>query len=199
MQVLAGLHRADRGTIMIDGRAVNFRSPEDAIRAGIVLVPEDRAHQGAILGLSIGDNIALPNLARFARHGFIDRAHAATAAREWSTRLQVKCRDTDQPVEQLSGGNQQKVVIAKWLLAEPRILILDEPTKGIDVGSKAAVHQLVSELVQQGLGVILVSSELPEVMGMSDRILVMRRGRVRGLFERGSAAAETILRAALDS
>ena len=198
MQVLAGLHRADRGTIMIDGRAVSFGSPDDAIRAGIVLVPEDRAHQGAILGLSIGDNIALPNLARFTRRGFVDRRLAAAAAREWSRRLQVKCSDIDQPVEQLSGGNQQKVVIAKWLLAEPRILILDEPTKGIDVGSKAAVHQLVSDLVQQGLGVILVSSELPEVMGMSDRILVMRRGRVRGQFERGTAA-ETILRAALDS
>jgi rhamnose transport system ATP-binding protein len=198
MQVLAGLHRADRGTITIDGRAASFGSPDEAIRAGIALVPEDRAHQGAIPGLSIGDNIVLPNLARFTRRGFIDRALAAAAAREWSTRLQVKCRDTDQPVEQLSGGNQQKVVIAKWLLAEPRILILDEPTKGIDVGSKAAVHQLVSELVQQGLGVILVSSELPEVMGMSDRILVMRRGRMRGQFGRGTAA-ETILRAALDS
>jgi rhamnose transport system ATP-binding protein len=199
MQVLFGLHRADRGSVMIAGQPVNFASPDDAIRAGLVLVPEDRQHQGAVLGLSIRDNIGLPNLASLSRFGFCSAGRSASAARDWSARLQVKCADINQPVEQLSGGNQQKVVLAKWLLAQPRILILDEPTKGIDVGSKAAVHQLTSELVQQGLALILVSSELPEVMGMADRILVMRRGRVRGLFERGSAAAETILRAALDS
>ena len=199
MQVLFGLQRADRGNMTLDGRTVHFGSPEDAIRAGIVLVPEDRAHQGAMLALPIRDNIVLPGLAQFARYGFFSRPRAAAAAAEWSARLQVKCDSTLQPVEQLSGGNQQKVVLAKWLLAQPRILILDEPTKGVDVGSKAAVHQLASELVQQGLAIILVSSELPEVMGMSDRILVMRRGRVRGLFERGSADAAAILRAALDS
>ena len=199
MQVLFGLHRADRGSVVLAGETVNFASPDEAIRAGVVLVPEDRQHQGAVLGLSIGDNIVLPSLAGLARLGFCRGGRSASAAREWSARLQVKCRDVDQPVEQLSGGNQQKVVLAKWLLAKPRILILDEPTKGIDVGSKAAVHQLTSELVQQGLSIIMVSSELPEVMGMADRILVMRRGRVRGLFERGSADAATILRAALDS
>jgi rhamnose transport system ATP-binding protein len=199
MQVLFGLHRSDRGGVTIAGRAVNFRNPEEAIRAGVVLVPEDRQHQGAMLGLSIHDNIVLPNLDRFARYGFYDARRGAEAAREWSARLQLKYRAVDQQVEQLSGGNQQKVVLAKWLLAQPHILILDEPTKGIDVGSKAAVHQLASDLVQQGLAIIMVSSELPEVMGMADRILVLRRGRVRGLFDRGDADAAAILRAALDS
>ena len=114
-------------------------------------------------------------------------------------RLQVKCADAQQEVGSLSGGNQQKVVLARWLLTAPRVLILDEPTKGIDVGSKAVVHRLMSELVQQGLGVIMVSSELPEVLGMADRILVMRRGRARGLFERADASAEAILKAATDA
>ena len=199
MQVLFGLHRADRGEVLLEGVAARFSGPDAAIRAGVALVPEDRQHQGAVLGLSIRDNIVLPSLAAFARHGFFRARQADAAAREWSARLQVKCRSVDQKVEELSGGNQQKVVIARWLLATPRILILDEPTKGIDVAAKAAVHQLTSDLVQQGLAVILVSSELPEVMGMADRILVMRRGRVRGLFERGAADAQTLLRAAMDS
>ncbi len=111
----------------------------------------------------------------------------------------MKCRDTGQDIRELSGGNQQKVVLAKWLMTKPRVLMLDEPTKGIDIGSKAAVHRLISELAQQGLAVILVSSELPEVLGMADRVLVMRRGRVRGSFERAEATPEAILRVATDA
>ena len=199
MQVLFGLHRADHGQILLDGKPVHFANPEEAIRAGIVYVPEDRQHQGAVLSQSIRDNIALPNLRQLSSCGITRNSRVTAAAGEWSARLQVKCRDTGQRVDELSGGNQQKVVLAKWLLSKPRILILDEPTKGIDIGSKAAVHQLTGELVQQGLSVIMVSSELPEILGVADRVLVMRRGLARGLFERSTASAPAILRAALDS
>jgi rhamnose transport system ATP-binding protein len=199
MHALFGLSEARGGRVTLDGRELRPRDPGDAIREGIVYVPEDRQTQGAILTRSICDNITLPSLAQFARLGFVQPGREAAAAQDWVARLQVKCADARQEVGSLSGGNQQKVVLARWLLTAPRVLILDEPTKGIDVGSKAVVHRLMSELVQQGLGVIMVSSELPEVLGMSDRVLVMRRGRVRGLFDRADAKAETILRAATDA
>ena len=199
MHALFGLSEPRTGRVTMEGRELRARSPGDAIREGIVYVPEDRQTQGAILTRSICDNITLPSLARFARMGFLEAAREASAAKDWIARLQVKCADAHQEVGSLSGGNQQKVVLARWLLTAPRVLILDEPTKGIDVGSKAVVHRLMSELVQQGLGVIMVSSELPEVLGMADRVLVMRRGRIRGVFDRADAKAETILRAATDA
>jgi rhamnose transport system ATP-binding protein len=199
MHALFGLSEARGGRVTLGGRELRSRDPGDAIRQGIVYVPEDRQTQGAILTRSICDNITLPSLAQFAYLGFVQPGREAAAAQDWVARLQVKCADARQEVGSLSGGNQQKVVLARWLLTAPRVLILDEPTKGIDVGSKAVVHRLMSELVQQGLGVIMVSSELPEILGMSDRVLVMRRGRVRGLFDRADAKAETILRAATDA
>jgi rhamnose transport system ATP-binding protein len=199
MHALFGMNRARAGRVLLEGQELRCRDPGEAISHGIVYVPEDRQSQGAILSRSICDNITLPSLAKFARLGFVEGSREAAAAREWVQRLQVKCADAQQAVGSLSGGNQQKVVLARWLLTAPRVLILDEPTKGIDVGSKAVVHRLMSELVQQGLGVIMVSSELPEVLGMADRILVMRRGRARGLFDRADANAENILRAATDA
>jgi len=199
MHTLFGLSKARAGRLLLDGRELRLRGPEDAVREGIVYVPEDRQTQGAILSRSICDNITLPSLGGFARAGFVQSKREEAAAQDWVARLQVKCTSAQQEVGSLSGGNQQKVVLARWLLTKPRVLILDEPTKGIDVGSKAVVHRLMSELVQQGLAVIMVSSELPEILGMSDRVLVMRRGRIRGSFERADAQAETILRAATDS
>jgi rhamnose transport system ATP-binding protein len=198
MHTLFGLNRADSGQIILDGRALALRSAQDAIAHGIAYVPEDRQHQGAILTQTIAENIVLPNLRALSHHRIVNRRRVATQADAWATRLKVKCASITQQVNELSGGNQQKVVLAKWLMTQPRVLILDEPTKGIDIGSKAAVHQLTADLVSQGLAVILVSSELPEVLGMADRILVMRRGRARGLFERAAASSEVILRAALD-
>jgi rhamnose transport system ATP-binding protein len=198
MQTLFGLSSADSGQIFIDGQPLTLRSPAEAIRRGIAYVPEDRQHQGALLTQSIAENIALPNLGALSRSGIVNRTETGRQANDWATRLQVKCANTAQPVNALSGGNQQKVVLAKWLMTRPRVLILDEPTKGIDIGSKAAVHQLTSDLVRQGLAVILVSSELPEVLGMADRILVMRRGLARGLFDHATANSGSILRAALD-
>jgi rhamnose transport system ATP-binding protein len=199
MHALFGMSRPRVGRVVLDGQEIQLHDPCDAIRKGIVYVPEDRQSQGAILTRSICDNITLPSLESFTRWGLVDPARERVAAQEWIARLQVKCASAQQEVGSLSGGNQQKVVLARWLLTRPRVLILDEPTKGIDIGSKSVVHRLMSELVQQGLGVIMVSSELPEVLGMSDRILVMRRGRARGLFDRAEASAETILRAATDA
>jgi rhamnose transport system ATP-binding protein len=199
MQAVFGLTRPSHGRVVVDGRPVSIRRPADAINAGIVYVPEDRQTQGAVLKLSIVQNITLPSLEKVTHASFIDRAQERALAERYTQRLQVRMAGLDQPVEDLSGGNQQKIVIAKWLATKPKVLILDEPTKGIDVGSKAAVHRFMAELVQQGLAVVMVSSELPEVLGMADRVLVMARGRVRALMDRDDASPERIVRAAADA
>jgi rhamnose transport system ATP-binding protein len=196
MRTIFGLGNADSGEIMISGRKNAFKHPDAAIRAGIAYVPEDRQGQGAILSHTIADNIALPSLQRFAEYGLVNALKLATTADDWTKRLNVKCASANQLAQELSGGNQQKVVLAKWLMTKPQLLILDEPTKGIDIGAKAAVHQLIRELAEQGIAVVLVSSELPEVLGMADRIVVMRRGRIRGDFVRSEVNAEDVLRAA---
>jgi rhamnose transport system ATP-binding protein len=166
------------------------------IDRGIVYVPEDRQRPGAILPLSVQHNVTLPSVRQRAHHLFLDDGAELKMTQEIVDRLAVKCAGPDQKVSDLSGGNQQKVVIGKWLATRPRIIILDEPTKGIDVGSKAAVHAFISELVRQGLSVIMVSSELPEVMGMSDRVVVMNKGRMAGILERDRFSAEAIVTAA---
>jgi rhamnose transport system ATP-binding protein len=196
MQCIFGVSRADSGQIICHGHNQCAHHPDEAIAQGIVYVPEDRQHQGAIMAFSIGHNITLPVLGQFARGGWLNGRSEAATADKWAQRLQVKCASLEQPISELSGGNQQKVILAKWLLAAPQVLILDEPTKGIDVGSKSAVHALMSELAQQGLSIIMVSSELPEILGMSDRVMIMRRGRVAGVLDRAQADAEAVLRLA---
>jgi rhamnose transport system ATP-binding protein len=199
MRALFGAAGGFDGRVFVGGKPLRANAPQRALRAGLAFVPEDRQHEGALLTRSIADNIALPSLARLARWGFCSPEREEQLAGQWVERLRIKCADASQLVESLSGGNQQKVVLARALETAPRLLILDEPTKGIDIGSKAAVHRLIDELAQRGLAIVMVSSELPEILGMSDRILVMRHGRMSGLFERGEASAETILRAALDA
>ncbi|HUQ10596.1 MAG TPA: sugar ABC transporter ATP-binding protein [Steroidobacteraceae bacterium] len=171
----------------------------DAAAAGIALVPEDRQSQGGILDFSLAANVALTNLARLAPRGWCSGARERALAAEWIDRLSIRAHGPGQVVRSLSGGNQQKVVIAKWLARAPGVLILDEPTKGIDVGAKAAVHRVTSEFAQAGGGVIMISSELPEIVGMSDRVLVMRRGRLRAEFTRQAATGDALLRAASDA
>ena len=196
VQSLFGVTCADSGSILLNQETVKPRHPAEAIDLQIAYVPEDRQHQGAILEFSIANNVTLASLVQFARVGWLDGRRAEKVAADWAERLQVKYADLGQPLAELSGGNQQKVVLAKWLMTNPKILIVDEPTKGIDIGSKAAVHQLLIELVHQGVAIILVSSELPEVLGLCDRILIMRRGRLVGLLEGSQADAETVLRLA---
>jgi rhamnose transport system ATP-binding protein len=199
MQALFGITWPSRGSVRLEGREVAITSPRDAVRSGIVYVPEDRGKQGVVLQLPIVENIGLPQLDRLSRRGFVDMASEFRLAREYGDRLQVKAASWSVPVDTLSGGNQQKVVIAKWLATQPKVIILDEPTKGIDVGAKAAVHEFMVELVEQGLAVIMVSSELPEVIGMSDRIVVMYAGRINHIFAREQATPEAIVTAATGS
>lgn len=194
MQALFGLSSDVTGSVRLEGRQVVLRNPGEAITHGLAYVPEDRQHHGAHLTLPIMQNMTLPILSRF---GFFVRARAEAAlARRFAEQLELKAAHLTQHVAELSGGNQQKVVLGKWLATEPKVIILDEPTKGIDIGSKAAVHRFVSELVEGGLSVILVSSELPEVLGLADRVVVMRQGRVVREFARGEATPEIVVAAA---
>ena len=198
-QCLFGLTTPDAGSIFIGGQPVSIRSPADAVSQGLAYVPEDRQQQGAILPFSIAANVALTNLSTLAPRGLCSRQREAELANHWISALGVKATGPAQNVGDLSGGNQQKVVLAKWLARAPRVLILDEPTKGIDVGAKSALHAVTSAFAQRGNAVVMISSELPEILGMSDRILVMRRGRVRALFDRNEATAENIVQAATDA
>jgi rhamnose transport system ATP-binding protein len=196
MQALFGITKPSRGEVRIAGSAAVIRSPSDAIGQGIVYAPEDRGKQGAVIGLPIFQNVTLPSLAKTSRNGFLQLAEEFRLAREYTSRLDLRAAALDQDVGTLSGGNQQKVVIAKWLATKPRVIILDEPTKGIDIGSKAAVHEFMGELAANGLAIIMVSSELPEILGMSDRVIVMREGRIAGEFSRNEMTAERLVRAA---
>jgi len=196
---LFGLTSPDAGSIVIDGQPVTIATPSDAVRHGLAYVPEDRQQQGAILPFSITANIGLPNLVSLSSRGLCSPERERALASHWISALGIKATGPQQTVGDLSGGNQQKVVLAKWLARAPRVLILDEPTKGIDVGAKAAVHAVTSEFAQRGNAVVMISSELPEILGMSDRILVMRRGRVRALLDRREATAEMIVQAATDA
>ena len=196
MQAIAGMTRPSGGTVTLDGTPVAARSAADAIEAGIVYVPEERGRQGVVIGLPIFQNVSLPSLKKTSRSGVLRLAEEFSLARAYTQRLDLRAASLSQDVGTLSGGNQQKVVIAKWLATRPKLIILDEPTKGIDIGSKAAVHGFMAELVAEGLSVIMISSELPEVLGMSDRIVVMREGRIAAVFENRELAPETLVRAA---
>lgn len=193
MQALYGISKGCEGEVEIKGKPVRITSPADAIAAGLVYVPEERQQQGVILDLPIFQNISLPQLSGLNPLGFLRESREYELARTYGERLQVKASSWNQPVNNLSGGNQQKVVIGKWLATQPSVIILDEPTKGIDIGSKAAVHRFMSELVQQGLAVIMVSSELPEILGMADRVIVMHEGLMVGELDRDEARAERIV------
>jgi len=198
MQAIFGITSPSRGTVQIDGRRVTLRSPADAVANGIVYVPEDRGKQGAVIGLPIFQNVTLASLDQTSRNGFTRLAQEFDLAREYTERLDLRAASLDQDVGNLSGGNQQKVVIAKWLATKPRVIILDEPTKGIDIGSKAAVHAFMAELAAQGLAVIMVSSEIPEVLGMSDRVMVMREGLLAAELSGADLTPETLVRYAAD-
>jgi ribose transport system ATP-binding protein len=184
------------GDIRLDGKAVDIRSPRDARRLGIALVTEDRKTQGLHLGSSITDNIALPLTARLARFGLRAFGAEGSLARNAVRSLGVKCEGTGQTVNTLSGGNQQKIVIGKWLSTEPRVLLLDEPTRGIDVGAKREIYDLIFQLARDGLAIIVVSSELPELLLLADRILVMSEGRQTALLARTEASAERLMQLA---
>jgi ribose transport system ATP-binding protein len=192
-RLIFGLEKKDKGSIYVGGKEAAINSPTDAINLGIAYVPEDRKTQGLILKWTVGENITLPQLEKVSSRHLIDFKEEDRVAQEYVSSLDIRTPGTHQQVMYLSGGNQQKVVVAKWLMSNPRILILDEPTRGIDVGAKSEIYALMSKLAQKGLGIILISSELPEILGMSDRIIVMREGRITGELDRGSATEERVM------
>jgi ABC-type sugar transport system ATPase subunit len=188
-----GADRIDSGEIVVDGTRATLKHPLDAIELGIGLVPEDRKQQALVLDLPVRENVSLANLDAITRAGFIRRSTERSITQRFIDALQIRTPGMEQKVVNLSGGNQQKVVLAKWLALNPKLLIVDEPTRGIDVGAKAEVHLLLSRLAQQGVGILMISSELPEILGMSDRILVMREGRIAGELDRAEATQEAIM------
>jgi rhamnose transport system ATP-binding protein len=195
---LFGVAPAEAGTIELDDEPVDIRTPRQALDHGIAYLSEDRRHVGLSLPQSITANITLPSLGRYApRLGLVDRRAERKAAERFRTRLRIRTPGLNQAVGLLSGGNQQKTMLAKWLNTEPRVLILDEPTRGIDVGAKADVHGIVDELARSGLAIVLISSDLPEVLAVSDRVLVMREGAQTGLFDRADATQEQVMTAAV--
>ena len=196
-EMLFGIRTPDRGEIRIDGRAVRLRSPDDALALGISLLPEDRHQQGLVLQFPIRANETLPILRRLCGTlGLVDRAKETVLARDFAARMQVVARDIEQSTSTLSGGNQQKVLLAKWLIPAPRILILDQPTRGIDVGAKAEIHRIVSHLATTGVAIILISDDAAEVIAMADRIVVFRAGRVSAAFSRAEVDREAMMLAA---
>ncbi|HLH50629.1 MAG TPA: sugar ABC transporter ATP-binding protein, partial [Roseiarcus sp.] len=192
-EAIYGLAPADTGEIRVDGRPVRIRSPAQAIAAGIAMSPEDRRRNGLTLMLSVRDNASISALGKLSRAGFIRLSAERRSVARYLKQLLVRAASQRQEVGTLSGGNQQKVVIGRSLMPEPKILILDEPTRGIDVVAKAEVHASVDRLAQQGLAILLISSELPEILGMSDRILVMRNGAIAGEFSRRDASEEKLV------
>jgi rhamnose transport system ATP-binding protein len=195
-RALFGIDRLDAGKVSIEGRAFRPRSPRAALRRGLAYLPEDRLTQGLIQPLSISTNASLAVLPQLTPAGFLRPRAERTLARRFMEQLRIRAFGPSQIVRSLSGGNQQKVVLSKWLAAEPRILILDEPTHGVDVGTKADVHRTISHLAGQGLSILLISSELPEILGMSDRVLVMREGRLVAEISREDATQERVVAAA---
>jgi len=198
-RVLFGIDKRDAGQVLLDGKDVRFDNPSGALAAGLAYVPEDRHQDGLVLDFPIASNITLPILAHLFPRLLVRREVENDIARDYATQLQVRMTGVDQDASALSGGNQQKVVIAKWLAAKPRVLILDEPTRGIDIGAKVEVHRIISELAAAGLGIMLISSELPEILAMSDRILVMHEGRVTDEMTHDDATQERVMYAATGS
>jgi ABC-type sugar transport system ATPase subunit len=187
-----GITPATSGTMLLEGKTVRIGSPEAARDLGIAYIPEDRGVQGLIRTQTIAENVALANLKKLTRGLFVDGAKVLRAARQAIEKFGIKARGPQQVVRELSGGNQQKVVLSKWLSTDPRILIMDEPTRGIDVGAKAEIHQLMRRLAADGMAILMISSELPEVLGMSDRVLVMNGGRIVAGFGEGEATPEAV-------
>jgi rhamnose transport system ATP-binding protein len=198
-QAIFGLEPAHSGAILLDGRQVRITSPAQAKRLGIAYVPEDRGMQGLIRQMTLRENLSLAVLRQVAYAWFIDRRAEVALALRSIEQFRIRASSVEQVAEKLSGGNQQKVVLGKWLATRPRVLIMDEPTRGIDIGAKSEIHRLMSELAQQGLAILMISSELPEIMGMSDRILVMRGGTIVASFARAEATQEMIATAMMSA
>ncbi|MCP3027212.1 sugar ABC transporter ATP-binding protein [Halobacillus sp. A5] len=196
METIFGAAKKSKGQVLLQGRPLDVTHPRDSIRAGIGFITEDRKDEGLVLNLSIRENVALTNLKAVSCGGWVSNARERDLVDDLIKKLHVRTTGRDQEVKSLSGGNQQKVVIAKWLGIEPRLLILDEPTRGVDVGAKKEIYHIMNQLTEQGVAIIMVSSELPEILGVSDRIMVIHEGKMAKVFKRGEADQEKIMHAA---
>lgn len=196
-EAIYGITKADSGRVLLAGKELRAAHPSEALGKGIGYLPEDRLKQGLVLEWAIATNISLPSLERFSKLGWLNRRRENIKAKELAERLEVKANSVYDLVATLSGGNQQKVIVAKLLTGEMKVIILDEPTKGVDVGAKTAIFNIMNDLAKAGYGIVMVSSEMPEVLGMSDRIVVMREGRVSAVLETSGATQESILDAAM--
>lgn len=192
-KALFGVSKVDRGTISVGGKPITLRKPIDAIHAGIALVTEDRKDEGLLLPMSVSDNLSMTNLTTVSNLGFLSGAKEKQLSDKMMKQLLIKASSGAQPVGSLSGGNQQKVVIGKWLATNPQVFILDEPTRGVDIGAKKEIYDLMNKLASEGVAILMISSELPEVLGMSDRILVMHEGKISGHFTQKEATQENIM------
>ena len=193
METIFGIRKKTKGNIFVHGRQAIIHSPKDAIRHNIGFLTEDRKASGCFLSLSVNRNTYIASIDKYSRLGIVSRKKTSRAAEEMRKTLSIKIPGIEQLMENLSGGNQQKVLIGRWLLIEPQILIVDEPTRGIDVGSKTVIHRLLSELAAKGTSIILISSEMPEVIGMSDRIIVLHEGEMTGILEKREFDQERIM------
>ena len=193
MRAIFGLDKISSGKIFLDGQELNIQHTSDAVRAGMAMINEDRKEYGLVLDRSIRDNISLAKLDLFVKNGLMDDRAIDKKTDEMVKMLQIKIANNNVAARTLSGGNQQKVVLGKWLIDDVKVMILDEPTRGIDVGAKSEIHRLMCEFARQGMAIIMISSELPEVLGMSDRIVVMQEGRMKGILNRGEATQENIM------
>jgi len=193
-RLIFGADRRTSGTILINNETVQINNPSDAVEHGIGWVPEDRKHQGLVLGMDVKDNASIAIMQRISNLlGVIASGQQNEIVGNYVKKLNIATSSLDKQVNELSGGNQQKVVLAKWLATKPKVLIMDEPTRGIDVGAKAEVHTLISQLANEGMGILMISSEMPEIMGMSDRVIVMCQGRITGEFDASSFDQEEIM------
>jgi ABC-type sugar transport system ATPase subunit len=195
-RAIFGADALDAGEVLLDGAPVRLRSPRQAIRHGVAMLPESRKEQGLVMMRSVRENVTLSTLPDFAEGGLVSRRRERARARELSADLSIRTPSVDAPVGTLSGGNQQKVLFARWLVKPPKVLIVDEPTRGVDVGAKRQIHELILELADRGMAVLVISSELEEVLGLAHRVLVMRRGRIVGEFDHTEATMERVMSAA---
>lgn len=198
VQSICGINRPDEGKVFLEGRQVHIKQPSDAMREGIILLPEDRQKEGLIMSWGLGQNVTLPTMDKYAKHGFTNDKKEREIAKQLLEEVDTKAVTIFDPATSLSGGNQQKVVVAKALGQEMKVVIMDEPTKGVDVGAKAEIYQIMGDLAKKGYAIILISSEMPEILGMSDRIIVMCNGKITGELSRSEASQEEILELAME-
>ena len=198
VESVCGITTPDDGKVYLEGKEVHITKPSDAMEKGIILLPEDRQKEGLIMSWGLGRNVTLPTIGKYAKKGFNDEKKERELSKKLLEEVDTKAVDIFQPASSLSGGNQQKVVVAKALSQEMKVVIMDEPTKGVDVGAKAEIYAIMGELAQKGYAIILISSEMPEILGMSDRIVIMCNGRKTGELGREEATQEMILEFAME-